>query len=147
MLLDQGWGVTKSPSVNPSVKDIFDFAILSVKYIASHPLLKGVTTAELQQHHIHYSASFNDLNSGNESIHPIWSWWRHQMEKKFHVTGTLCREFTSHGEFPSQRPVTWSFDVFFDLHLNKQLSKQSRHQWFEMPLRSLWRHCSDINIL
>ena len=28
-------------------------------------------------------------------------------------------------EFPSQRPVTWSFDVFFDLHLNKCLSKQS----------------------
>ena len=26
-------------------------------------------------------------------------------------------------EFPAQRPVTWSFDVFFDLCLNKQLSK------------------------
>ena len=29
------------------------------------------------------------------------------------------------GEFPSQRPVKWSFDVFFDLCLNKQISKQS----------------------
>ena len=29
------------------------------------------------------------------------------------------------GEFPSQRPVTRSFDVFFDLRLNKLLSKQS----------------------
>ena len=27
------------------------------------------------------------------------------------------------GEFPSQRPLTQSCDVFFDLHLNKQLSK------------------------
>ena len=27
------------------------------------------------------------------------------------------------GEFPSQRPMAQSFDVFFDLHLNKQLSK------------------------
>ena len=26
------------------------------------------------------------------------------------------------GEFPSQRPVTQSFDIFFDLCLNKQLS-------------------------
>ena len=26
------------------------------------------------------------------------------------------------GEFPTQRPVTWSFDVFFDLRLNKRLS-------------------------
>ena len=26
------------------------------------------------------------------------------------------------GEFPAQRPVTLSFDVFFDLRPNKQLS-------------------------
>ena len=25
------------------------------------------------------------------------------------------------GEFPSQRPVAWSFDVLFDLRLNKRL--------------------------
>ena len=35
------------------------------------------------------------------------------------------------GEFPSQRPVTRSFDVLFDLRLNKQLSKQSRRRWLE----------------
>ena len=29
------------------------------------------------------------------------------------------------GEFPTQRPVTQSFDIFFDLRLNKRLSKQS----------------------
>ena len=29
------------------------------------------------------------------------------------------------GEFPAQRPVTRSFDVFFDLRLNKRLRKQS----------------------
>ena len=29
------------------------------------------------------------------------------------------------GEFPSQRPVTRSYDVFFDLSLNKRFSKQS----------------------
>ena len=28
------------------------------------------------------------------------------------------------GEFPKQSPVTQSFDVFFDLRLNKRLSKQ-----------------------
>ena len=28
------------------------------------------------------------------------------------------------GEFPSQMPVAKSFDVFYDLRLNKQLSKQ-----------------------
>ena len=29
------------------------------------------------------------------------------------------------GEFPAQRPVTRSFDVFFDLRLYKRLSKES----------------------
>ena len=29
------------------------------------------------------------------------------------------------GEFPAQRPVTRSFDVFFDLRLIKRLSKQT----------------------
>ena len=33
------------------------------------------------------------------------------------------------GEFRSQRPVTQSFDVFFDLRLNKLLSKQSWSWW------------------
>ena len=42
----------------------------------------------------------------------------------FRVTSPLCGEFTGPGEFPAQRPVTRSFDVFFDLRLNKQLSKQ-----------------------
>ena len=29
------------------------------------------------------------------------------------------------GEFSAQKPVTRSFDVFFDLRLDKRLSKQS----------------------
>ena len=44
------------------------------------------------------------------------------------------------GEFPSQMPVTRSFDVF---DLNKRLCKQqSRRRWIETPQRSLWRHCN-----
>ena len=59
----------------------------------------------------------------------------------FRVTGPLCGEFTGPGEFPTQRPVTRSFDVFFDLRLNKRLSKQPGGWWFETPSWSLWRHC------
>ena len=58
----------------------------------------------------------------------------------FRVTGSLCGEFTGPGEFPAQRPVTRNFDVFFDLRLNKRLSKQPRGWWFETPSWSLWRH-------
>ena len=46
------------------------------------------------------------------------------------------------GEFSSQKPVTWSFDVFFDQRMNKRLSKQSWGWWFETPWLSLWRHCN-----
>ena len=35
----------------------------------------------------------------------------------FRVTGPFCGEFTGPGEFPAQRPVTRSFDVFVDLRL------------------------------
>ena len=31
----------------------------------------------------------------------------------FRITGPLCREFTGPSEFPTQRPVTRSFEVFF----------------------------------
>ena len=42
----------------------------------------------------------------------------------FRVTGHLCGEFTGPGEFPTQRPVTRSFDLYFDLRPNIWLSKQ-----------------------
>ena len=44
------------------------------------------------------------------------------------------------GGFPSQRPVTRSFDVFFDVRLNKCPSNQSRCWRFETWCRSLWCH-------
>ena len=39
-----------------------------------------------------------------------------------------------------------SFDVFFDLCLNKQLSKQLWGWWSETPWCSLWRHCNVIMV-
>ena len=39
-------------------------------------------------------------------------------------------------------PVTQSFGVFFDLHLNKRLSKQWWGWWFETPSHLLWHHCN-----
>ena len=44
------------------------------------------------------------------------------------------------GEFPTQRPVTQSFDVYFDLRPNKRLSKPSWSWWFETLSPPLWRH-------
>ena len=59
------------------------------------------------------------------------------------VTDPLCGVT----EFPSQRPVTRRFDVFFDLRLNKRLSKPPRRQWLETPSRPLCRHRNVMNDL
>ena len=64
----------------------------------------------------------------------------------FRVTGHLCGEFTGPGEFPTQRPVTWSFDVYFDLRPNKRLSKQSLGWWFETLSPPLLRHRNAFTI-
>ena len=61
----------------------------------------------------------------------------------FRATVPFCGEFTGHRWIPSQRPVTRSFDCFFDLRRNKRLSKQPRSWWFETLSRSLWRHCNE----
>ena len=104
---------------------------------------------------------FFDLHVNKRLSKQSWGWWfetpagslwRHcnatSHSRWCHQTATfslllaLCAGNSPvTGELPSQRPVMRSFDVFFDLCLNKQLSKQSIHWWFEMALHSLWCHC------
>ena len=67
------------------------------------------------------------------------TWWRHQMEAFSALLALSAGNPPVPGEFPAQRPVTESLDVFIDLHLNKRLNKQSWGWWFEMPSRPLWR--------
>ena len=73
----------------------------------------------------------------------VITWWRHQMETFSALLAICAGNSPVPGEFPAQRPVTRSFHVFFDLRLNKPLSKQSWGWWFEMLSRSLWRHRND----
>ena len=48
---------------------------------------------------------------------------RHQM-KTMSALLALCEgDSPVTGEFPSQKPVTHSFDIFFQLRLNKRLTK------------------------
>ena len=61
----------------------------------------------------------------------------------FRVTGPLCGEFTGPRWIPTQRPVTQSFDVYFDLRKNKRLGKQSWGWWFGTLSWSLLRHRND----
>ena len=74
-------------------------------------------------------------------------WWHHQMGTFSAFLAICAGNSPVSGEFPTQRPVTRSFDVFFDLCLNKRLSKQSWGWWFETLSCSLWRHCNGRHVM
>ena len=76
----------------------------------------------------------------------ISPWWRHQIEIFSALLAICAGNSPVTGEFLAQRPVTWSFDIFFDLHLHKRLSKQSWGWWFETLSHPLWRHCNAMMV-
>ena len=78
-----------------------------------------------------------DTGGGRESR------WRHQMETFSALLALCAGNSPVTGEFSAQRPLTRSFDDFFDLRPNKRFSKQSWSWRFETPLLSLWRHWND----
>ena len=78
-------------------------------------------------------------------IHPkLKAWWRHQMETFSALLAICAGNSPVPGEFPTQRPVTRSFDVYFDLSPSKRLSKHSWGWWSETPSSSLWRHRNGV---
>ena len=77
-------------------------------------------------HHAQYAFHWSD--SVHFLIPPVItycnSWWRHQMETSSALLALCAGNSPVAGEFPSQRPVTRSFGVFFDLRLNKRSSRE-----------------------
>ena len=71
--------------------------------------------------------------------HWLVAWWRHQMENFTALLAICAGNSPVTGEFAAQRSVAQSFDVFFNLRLNKRLTKQSWGWWFETLSRPLWR--------
>ena len=61
----------------------------------------------------------------------------------FRVIGPFWGEFNGHRWIPLTK--TSDEDAFFDLRLNKRLSKQSIRLWFKTPLPSLWRHVCNVS--
>ena len=59
-------------------------------------------------------AEMNDVIEDITGLKCHYTWWRHQMET-FSALLALCANSPVTGELPAQRPVTRSFDVFFDL--------------------------------
>ena len=83
-----------------------------IKVILSYP-------AETQLSPTVWRISLGDCRENIQTCHDDVIKWKHFSRYCPFVRGPVP------GEFPAQRPVTRSFDVFFDLRLNKQLGKQS----------------------
>ena len=83
---------------------------------------------------------FTSSYDTNYVIYFLWRLWPITLKEQSARITTI----TNACEFPAQRPVTRSFDVFFDLRLNKRLCKKSWGWWFETLSCPLWRHCNDM---
>ena len=70
--------------------------------------------------HVKIRVNFDTMTSSNGDIFRVTSYW--PFVRGIHRSPVNC---------PHKRPVTRSFDVFFDLRPNKRLSKQWRGWWFE----------------
>ena len=85
--------------------------------------------------------------SGHDHLLCRFTLWRHQMETFSALLALCAGNSPVTGEFPTQRPVTRSFDALFDLRLISWLSKQSWGWWFETPSRSFWRHSTGCHVI
>ena len=83
----------------------------------------------LRRHRAHYDM----MTSSNGNI--------------FRVSGHLCGEFTGPRWIPRTKASDAELWCFFDLRLNKRLSKQWWGWWFETLSHPLWRHRNDINVI
>ena len=88
--------------------------------------------------YLYWIAHFRPISHNNTNTCTVIMWCNHCIMtscngNNFCITRPLREEFTGHRWIPHKKPVTRSFGAFFDLRLNKRLSKQSWGWWFEMP--------------
>ena len=118
---------------------------ITSKYIATKQRVNYVR--QIMTCHIRriYKVSFAGCVARLSQI--VLSWWHHQGGIFSALLAFCAGNSPVTGEFPSQRPVTRSFDVFFDLRLNWRSSKQSWGWWFQTPSCPLWRHCNGLKYI
>ena len=119
---------------------VHTLTFIHLSWLASIILCVVINPAIEPGHTLFPSLSCTNLavnTTGEKNLHP---WWRHQMETFSALLAICAGNSPVPGEFPTQRPVTWSFDVYFDLHPNKRLSKHSWGWWFETASCPLWHH-------
>ena len=97
-------------------------------------------------HNVMFGKRSVEYSAKDPAVNDYRNWPQGMMSSSngtiFCVIGPLCGEIPGPGEFHAQRAATRSFHVFFDLRLNKRLSKQPWGWWFQTPPWSLWCKCN-----
>ena len=101
---------------------------ISLRQVITHGILKWLVQYRLGDCMGHIASKLS-----------FWSWRRHQLET-FSALLACCEGNPSVSVTKSSDAKLW---CFFDMRLNKRLSKQSTRRWFATSLHSLWRHCND----
>ena len=93
----------------------------SVQFISRHDVLT-LCPQFIKRWNSYWIFNIYYIRSDTDCMFSICScvrtWWCHQMETFSTLLAICAGNSLATGEFPAQRPVTWSFDVFFDLRPN-----------------------------
>ena len=118
-------------NINPEFNRTIWFSLMCGKYALTDAFIVRTFRLIFLYKHTLIFTLINLLICDDQLLYIWWeslSMMTSSTENIFRVTGPLCGEFTDHKGL-----VPRSFGVFFDLHLNKWLSKQSWGWWFETP--------------
>ena len=128
-------GPVNSPHKWPVMRKKFPFDDVIIVIFATHPYWIKFSSALV---HLHGNECYGEINKfthvareaervGNNAIlpHDVIQ-WKHYPRYWPCLRGI---HWTVTGGFPSKRPVTQNFEVFFNLCLNNQLNKQTRRWW------------------
>ena len=118
---------------------IYDVDTIYANNGISYTVNNDVATSLYPKKYARRSYFIQCCTGGNVAF---YSWWRHPMDTFSALLAMCAGNSPVPGEVPTQRPVTRSFGVFFDLRLNKRLTRQWWGWWFETTSRPLWRHCN-----
>ena len=139
--------ITDCYSKSSTDAEIKPIPIMAWHWIADKPLSKPTMTlfsyVSLGHNGLNYRKSITLTYIIRHDLGTWVSWWRHQMETFSALLAVYAGNSPVPGEFRAQRPVTRSFDVFFDLRRIKGLNEQSWGWWSEALSRPLWRHSND----
>ena len=91
---------------------LWKYFLRPVCWKLNHKSILSETAQEKTVKAIQSKGKYKDVHLGLRQIRLVLSWWRHQMETFSALLAIRAGNLSVTGDFPTERPVTRSFDVF-----------------------------------